>query len=99
MELKYKPCCDMRCCVAGCKTRSVGGCYHICRLVDAINSMKSVIDGSVICGGCAYIPDPKRRQEILDRMTPEVREREEHFRTVKLPLFSKNMKKNLKSTK
>jgi hypothetical protein len=41
---KYNPCCDRRCLVYGCKTKETGGCYCVCRLIDAKNDYERILE-------------------------------------------------------
>lgn len=75
--MKYKPCCDTRCLVGGCKTREDGGCYCVCRLKDAESSRLSLLEGRSyrFGGGIIYEPgrtpvplEGKEEQETLNEL-------------------------------
>lgn len=64
--IKYKPCCDKRCGVSGCKTKEDGGCYCLCRLKDAKSTMLSLLDGTSYRWNGGIIYEPGRIKIPLD---------------------------------
>jgi hypothetical protein len=78
--MKYKPCCVRRCGVGGCKTREQGGCYCICRLIDAIHMTKNIIEGkSFRKNGMIVTPAADLRKEYLPGLTKEAKKVEEEL--------------------
>jgi|SRR5271170_2361104 len=96
MTQKYKACCGRRCLVLGCKINENGGCFCACRSNDSIQTLKRAIDGSMIYRGSIYYADPNERQKHLDRMTPEQRAREDHFRLIEAPELLKKYEEKFK---
>lgn len=66
--VRYKACCGATCMVAGCETKDAGGCYCVCRLMDAKNSLEMIIDGKMLTyrGGQIWIPDEKSRSDEFE---------------------------------
>jgi hypothetical protein len=87
MIIKYKSCCDQKCLLGRCNIRDNGGCYCACRLKDLIEHLKSVIDGFTIIHGIGsiYIPDEKRREECINKMSIENREKYLRFKNEEAP--------------
>jgi hypothetical protein len=83
--MRYKPCCDRRCAVFGCEARDAGACYCVCRLIDEINNLKSVIKGVTVNWGCVYVPDKDKREAWYCSLSNEQREYEDRFRMIIAP--------------
>ncbi len=80
--MKYKPCCDNRCMVAGCTTRENGGCYCVCRLKDFERSLLSELSGNTIRFGAGMISRPGKfeplkgeEKENIDKQLEVIRQR------------------------
>lgn len=58
--MKYKPCCNARCLVGGCKTQESGGCYCLCRLKDAEQTCLRLLSGECYRFGPGIIYKPGR---------------------------------------
>ncbi len=95
--MKYKPCCKRRCLLGSCEIRESGGCYCVCRLVDNINIMKGVIDGTILDHGCLFIPDEEKRKEYLNRKSEEEREKQLYYRNVEAPEILIKLQNSLES--
>ena len=95
MTIKYRPCCDRRCCLCHCKTSSAGGCYCVCRIVDSIQHLQDVIDGIQLGG--VYIPHPLLRQQYWNKLSPEMQKEYTHYRTEVAPKHLKEAKEKLKT--
>jgi hypothetical protein len=92
---KYKACCSARCLLSNCKVRDNGGCQCVCRLVDAIHTYESVIEGTSISSGCCYVPDENLTKKMLDNMSEKERKKEDFFRTEIAPVILENLKRYL----
>jgi hypothetical protein len=64
--MKYKPCCGTRCLLGNCDTREAGGCYCVCRLVDAKHSCEKVLDGSMFVKNNALIYVPGHYTDLTE---------------------------------
>lgn len=75
--MKWKPCCDKRCCVGNCEIREAGGCYCVCRLYDRLNHLNNVQNGRTIVSefkgmvGCSTYPDLNNAKENYSKLSPE----------------------------
>jgi hypothetical protein len=52
----------------------------------------------MICRGSIYYADPIERQKHLDRMTPEQRAQEDHFRMIEAPEILKESEEKFKAS-
>lgn len=93
--MKYKPCCGYVCLNAICETRDAGGCYCVCRKVDAINRLKDTIEGTLVGRGCVYIPDPEKRAAFLEKMSHEERALERDYVVKEAPHCLKELEEQL----
>lgn len=70
-EMKYKPCCGMRCMLGNCETRDSGGCYCTCRLVDYIHHLeRDLLNHSPIL----YFGKEKEAREKYLKQVPKLLE-------------------------
>ncbi len=87
MEI-YKPCCELACLVAGCKTRESGGCYCLCKLIDKKNDLtsNSIIAKTVFNnrGGEIYFSDQEKAEKYRDSLDEESKRIDREFR-IKIP--------------
>lgn len=58
VKLKYKPCCNRRCCLGLCQTRSQGGCYCVCRLKDYEENCHDLLKGRAVRSNGVITFDP-----------------------------------------
>lgn len=98
-HMKYNPCCNRRCTLANCEIRDTGGCYCVCRINDAINQMKSIIDGTSVDFGQAvvYLPNRKRvplQNEELKKALIKLKTLEETLKKYEITSDSTNNLEN-----
>ncbi|CAB4126580.1 hypothetical protein UFOVP80_38 [uncultured Caudovirales phage] len=96
--MKYKPCCDRRCLVAGCEINENGGCYCACRIADALHELQSILKGHTIVsnGAMVYIPDPVKRDEFIEKMNDQEKEKYYKYRLFDVPNLIEFYEKKLK---
>lgn len=96
--MKYKPCCEIRCLVHGCKTREQGACYCICKLHDSISHLESIIEGRTLYDGIGfqYIPDDEYRKKIYNSWSEEKKQTFTEFRDVEASKLIQKLKDKLK---
>lgn len=89
MKKKYKPCCSKTCLVSGCETNELGGCYCVCRLVDAENTCLGLLEGKFFRqgGGIIYIPG-----RLVPLVGPEKEETEKELIIIRERLKSYEIK-------
>ena len=90
--MKYKPCCDRRCLKGNCQTRDHGGCYCVCRIIDAIGGLELAVEGRMVAGGSVYIPDTAERLAYIERHKAQ----EIDFRENVAPQLLRDYKNKLK---
>lgn len=80
--MEYKPCCDRRCLVHGCKIREKGGCICLCSLFDHMSSLESMEKGNTILYGIGniYYADIEKAKELFDRLSEDEKKRNLHAR-------------------
>lgn len=95
--MKYKPCCNRRCMVAGCEHKEQGACYCICRFIDSMKHLESIIAGRTLYDGVGmqYIPDDKYREEVLNSWSEDKKETFRKFKE-EAPKLLKRYKEKLK---
>ncbi len=95
---QYKPCCERRCLVHGCKTREQGACYCICKMWDSVHHLESIIEGKTLYDGIGmqYIPDDEYRKKVYDSWSKEKQETFQEFKNVEAPNLMKKIKNKIK---
>lgn len=96
--MKYKPCCNKRCMVHGCKTKEQGACYCICRIHDHISSLQSIIEGRTLYDGIGflYIPDAQYIEKIFNSWTKEKQDTSKEFKDIEAPKLIQKYQEKLK---
>lgn len=99
MNVKYKPCCNTRCCVHGCELKDSGACICICSLADTIHRLKSVIEGKMLYDGKGfqYIPDHDFRQKVYNSWSEDEKEKFQTFKNFTARNLIDQYEKQLKS--
>lgn len=65
--------------LGSCKTRDAGGCYCICRLIDSIETCKSILSGDSFKRGSIYIPPGKFRDKFIATLSDEEKSEDMKF--------------------
>lgn len=96
--MKYKPCCEKRCMVAGCEAKEQGACYCICRFIDSMKNLESVIEGKTLYDGIGmqYIPDDKYRKKVFDGWSKVKKDTFTTFKEVEAPQLLERYRNKLK---
>lgn len=97
--MEYKACCNIRCCLGGCKIAEKGGCKCACDIHDTIESLKAIIDGKEIVWGMGsiFIPDIQKRQACIDNMDLEEKKKYIYYRDILAPEMLKQAIEDFKA--
>lgn len=77
--------------------RDEGGCYCACRLVDSIHSLESAIEGYTLVHGSCFFPSIEARNSRYEKLSQELREREDHYQNIEAPKLLKQATELLES--
>ncbi len=96
--MRYKPCCNRKCMVHGCKTKEQGACYCICRMWDSIHNLESIMEGRTLYDGMGfqYIPSNEFREQVYNSWSDEKKQVFQEFKNFEAPKLIQKMKEKLK---